>query len=299
MIIEKIAIDQYFDKKSIFFKLWNRYEKKTNLPNYLKKINIYNYEDFKEKIFSNSNKFAEEIVLSLLSGNAIILKNAFEKSFLSHLKNELSKIFLNSKSEFHKIVEHCPNFYRNITADLSKKYAFKQIKHTHYFFPWNEDFNKLYFETFKKWQVIKYLSGYKKNAFEKNTPKNGIVDRIQIVKYPFNIGNQVLHQDPYLYQKFFISVYMSKKGKDYIDGGMYFVDQSGNKIDLEELIDIGDLAFGFATLHHGVDITKILENQKEDSSSGRWFMGLYSTVSDYVKNRHTGNPVKKNQFIYN
>ena len=59
--------------------------------------------------------------------------------------------------------------------------------------------------------VLKYLSGYYENAWEKNTPKDGIVDRIQIVKYPPNSGSQELHQDPYIYQKFlFLYTYLKR-----------------------------------------------------------------------------------------
>ena len=66
-----------------------------------------------------------------------------------------------------------------------------------------------------------------------------------------------LHQDPYLYQKFFISSYLTKKGVDYINGGMYAIDKNNEKIDLEKSIDVGDLCFGIATIYHGVDTCDI------------------------------------------
>lgn len=292
MINKDIKLGQYLDKDNLYLKFWKKYENLNSLPNYLGEVITYDFKEFTKKAYSESDNFAEDLVLSLLSGNVIILKNAFDESFLINLKRKLSHIFLNGQSSFHKIIENCPNFYRNITNDLSKKYAFHQVKQTHYFFPWNDDFHNLYFETYKRWQVLKYISGFKKNAWEKNTPKDGIVDRIQLVRYPPNHGELELHQDPYLYQKFFISVYMSKKGKDYINGGMYFVDKNNKKIEFEDLVDIGDLAFGFGTIYHGVDITNVSMEEFDKISSGRWFMGLYSTVSDYIEKRHTGNPAR-------
>jgi len=60
----------------------------------------------------------------------------------------------------------------------------------------------------------------------------------------------------------------------------------------DDLVDVGDMAYGFATLYHGVDISKTIEKTSNNDTTGRWFMGLYSTVSDYVENRHTGKPSK-------
>ena len=70
-----------------------------------------------------------------------------------------------------------------------------------------------------------------------------------------------VHQDPYLYQKFFISSYLTKKGVDYINGGMYAIDKNNEKIDLEKSIDVGDLCFGIATIYHGVDTVIFLQVQ--------------------------------------
>jgi len=68
------------------------------------------------------------------------------------------------KTNFFKIHEGCPNFYRAITKDLAKNYSFKQIKQTQYFFSWNPDIWNLYQETYKRWRVLKYLSGFYKDV---------------------------------------------------------------------------------------------------------------------------------------
>ena len=83
---------------------------------------------------------------------------------------------------------------------------------------------------------IKKLMGYKPEIFEKNTPKDGIVDRIQVVRYPSKYGFRDPHSDPYKYQKFFISGYMSKKGEDYVDGGFLCFNGKDEIIDVEDLI---------------------------------------------------------------
>ena len=52
------------------------------------------------------------------------------------------------------------------------------------------------------------------------------------------------------------------------------------------------MSFGFGAIYHCVDFLKNVTNNKIDDASGRWFMGLYSTVSDYVTNRHIVKPAK-------
>ena len=285
-------LNKYKDPNNIYNELWNKYENITNPPTYYRNIIEICFNEFYEKAFSNDNGFALKLVNNLLNGDVYLLKKAFPSKYMKELKEKTAENWKYKKSEFYKIHENCPNFYRNITEDLADKYAFKQIKETQYFFPWNVDINNIYAETYKRWRVLKYISGYHKDIWEKNTPKDGVVDRIQIVKYPLNSGKLELHQDPYLYQKFFMSVYITKKGVDYKDGGMYFIDQNKKKFFLEDRVDIGDMSFGFGTIYHGVDVSSPINNETVNSINGRWFMGLYSTVSDYVNNRHTGNPAR-------
>ena len=41
-----------------------------------------------------------------------------------------------------------------------------------------------------------------KKVWENTIPSDGIVDRLQVVRYPPKSGYLELHQDPYLYQNF-------------------------------------------------------------------------------------------------
>ena len=134
------------------------------------------------------------------------------------------------------------------------------------------------------------MGGRKYNEFEKNTPKDGIVDRIQVLKYPPG-GSLETHCDPYHNQRTFISIYMSTRGEDYKSGGFYVIDKDNKKLDLEEYINAGDIGFGYASIMHGVDKIDGLENCEWDTNKGRWFIGLYSNDSDEVKNRITSKSI--------
>lgn len=288
---DEIDIKKYYDKNNLYYDLWEEKLQKNKFPKYINKTKTIDYSLFEKEILSQNMQFAEKLIDSLIKGDIYILKKAYNAEYLIDLKKKADNLIKNSKSTFHKIYENCPNFYREINEDLAKNYSFKIIKDSLYFFPWNEDFNNLYKETYKRWRLLKYISGYFSNCWENNTPKHGIVDRIQIVKYPPHSGRAELHQDPHTYQKFFISVYMSKRNVDYKDGGMYLLDKNQNEIEIENNIDVGDLAFGCASILHGVKRTfPINDSDLKDSLKGRWWMGLYSTVSDHVKNRQTGRP---------
>jgi hypothetical protein len=131
--------------------------------------------------------------------------------------------------------------------------------------------------------------GLEPNAYENNTPKDGVVDRIQLVNYPSEIGYLEPHTDPFLYQKLLISVYMSKVGKDF-DGLGFYVFKNENEIkSVENNIEVGDIGIALATVCHGVAPVK---NKFTKSQDGRWFLSLYSNESDEVQNRHTSKPFK-------
>jgi hypothetical protein len=189
------------------------------------------------------------------------------------------------------MLEGTPDFHRLIDEELGKKYSFFQVKHSAYFFPWNDDPLNLFPVIMPRWRPLKFLGGFRWDEYEKNTPKDGVVDRIQIAHYMPQVGMLETHSDPYKHQRLFISAYMDKRGVDYEGGGFYVIDQSKRRVFLEDQVDVGDIGIGYATVCHGVapcDAHKTFDISKTD---GRWFVGLYSNASDEVKDRHTGYSV--------
>ena len=136
--------------------------------------------------------------------------------------------------------------------------------------------------------------GLESNAYEQNTPKDGVVDRIQIAQYPSRIGFLEPHSDPYLHQRLFFSGYMTKRGVDYEVGGFYLVGQKDEVVEVENDINVGDIGIGYATVWHGVAPCNKDKEPNWNSIEGRWFLSMYSNASDEVKDRHTGHPVKLN-----
>ena len=83
---------------------------------------------------------------------------------------------------------------------------------------------------------------------------------------------------------------MSKKGVDFDGLGFYLLGKDNEVIAAEDLIDIGDIGIGFATIHHGVaPVNKKKEPSWNDVNDGRWFLSMYSNESDIYKERHTSS----------
>ena len=271
-----------------FKKEWKAIEHEDTQPRWCSgNVIEYSYDEFQKDVMLQNSRRVKSIIESLYLGDVFILKNGFPKDYMLRLKKIMHEYGKKSESSFHKMLEGCPDFHRQITPELAKNYGLRQIKHSYYFFPWNKDQFNLFGSIYKRWGVFKFLSGFQFNAYEKNTPSTGVVDRLQIAKYPSGVGELEVHSDPYLYQKVAISVIMAKKGEDYETGGAYVLGENRQRIDLEDALDIGDIYLVYPTVCHGVETIDKGSKVDWNSIKGRWFMGFYSNASDENVRRHT------------
>ena len=277
-----------------FKKIWEENEKIYVQPQRLRKVIHKHYSQFSKLIWRQDNRFLESIVESLYAGDLYILHGAFSKFFMDEIQRKTMEFYTSKPSQFFKMVEGTPDFHRVIDEETGKKYSFKVCKHSSYFYPWNNDPLDLFETIYHRWRDIKLLMGLNPWEYKTNTPKDGVVDRIQIAQYPSKIGFLETHSDPYLHQRLFFSGYMSQRGVDYEGGGFYLIGQNGERVEVEDEIKVGDVGIGYATLHHGVAQCNLHLEPDWESDAGRWFLSMYSNASDEIQNRHTGHPVKEN-----
>lgn len=279
-------------RENVFKTIWKEIESTGSQPRRLRRILYVPFERFKKKIIEQDPTFARNIIESLYAGDVYVLQGAFPKEFMINIKQKLHEHGLKTSSEFYKMTEGCPNFHRIIDENVAASYAFTAIKHSYYFFPWNSDEFDVFGETYQRWRPIKLLSGLNADEYEKNTPKDGVVDRLQVVHYPRGSGKIETHSDPFLHQRLIISCIMSRRGEDYKTGGVYFIDAQGKEFDCEDQLEIGDMLVYYPTILHGVKTVDEGSEVNWRVIEGRWWFGPFSNATDTKENRHTGYGVK-------
>jgi hypothetical protein len=273
--------------------LWSKYLKK-GMPRFAKGTYKLTYHEFLEIIKTKNYERIEDIIIKMSAGYILHLEGCLSLETTRSLKKSTVEFWHNEPSSFHKMLENVPNFHRIIDENVSQNYSFRAIKHSAYYFPWNEDITGVRDVVMSRWGKIKVLMGLSEFEYTKNTPISGAVDRIQVVLYPPRYGVLETHVDPYHNQLCFISGYLTTRGEGYNQGGFYAINEQGEKLDLESEMREGDMGVGLATIQHGVSRIDPDCHESEidwNGSKGRWFLGLYTNDSDEVSFRRTGTSV--------
>lgn len=253
---------------------------------------LMRWAEFADRVESGDPGFVGWVTHMLYGGQVMLLKGAFPERFMRDLQEKTAAWTRGRPPSFHKMLEGSPDFHRVIDLEDGKKYAFRCCKHSAYFYRWNDDPLGVWPQITARWRVAKQAMGLRADEYENFTPKDGVVDRIQVVRYPPAIGHLEPHADPHLHQRLFFSAYMSKRGVDYEGGGFYLVNKWNHAIFLEDLIDVGDACLGYATVVHGVAPADRGKATDWSAPDGRWFLSMYSNASDMMPARHTARPVK-------
>jgi hypothetical protein len=271
--------------------IWNKNIEKCGMPTASTGSFLLEYDNLRNAVKGKKFFDLEDYIKKMVDGKILILKNTLSKSITKKIKRNTRNFWAENSSAFHKMYDNCPNFHRIIDASNTSNYSVDRIVHTSFFFPWNKDDLGVRDIIMDRWRVIKEFTGLQPTEYENNTPSKGTCDRIQVVFYPPKYGLLDTHSDPTHNQLTFVSGYLSTRGKNsqYTAGGLYAIDNSGSKIDLEDNIVEGDFAVGLASIKHGVSqIDPEYRGELDwNGRRGRWLLGLYSNDSDHVKNRKT------------
>ncbi len=245
--------------------------------------------EFETKIRSGDKK----LISDFYSGDAFIITKVVDPAYLNQMKEKVIKWGKKLEPDYQPMVEGARDFHQYIKDDeTSLKYNINPVRHSYFFFRWNQDPVGAFECGDHIWGLIKLLGGFEYDEFILNTPKDGIVDRAQIAHYPIGAGRIPKHTDPFHNQKAILGVYMSQYGEDFEDGGIYFLDREENEVLLEPKIEKGDAVIAYPTVVHGV---RTIDPHKQpnwnDYESGRWFLGLYTNDSNQKKHRLTSHRV--------
>jgi len=281
---------------SKYKKIWDDLLRVKKLPNTCSGVIEISYEKFKLLSDKFDQNTATKFISNFLDGKVLIVKNAFSENFVHEIKSKVKRFWLENPDTYYEMSEGCPDFHRIITPEKAKNYAVGAVRHTTYFFPWNNDPCKFNERIYERWRYSKYIAGLNFREYENNTPKDGCVDRIQIVCYPPRYGGVEKHVDNTNNNFLAISCYFSsRKNSDFSKGGFYCLNENKEKIDIEKYIGIGDMSLYCPTIEHGVFPIDPESQKKYDWNSGigRWWMGLFTTDSNMKKKRTTSQSLEK------
>ena len=207
---------------------------------------------------------------TLSSGDTVVWRNFLPSEQVQKITSYLSNIGGNSFPNYSQIVRGAPNFHR-LNMDDPRAHV-RGCFHQFSFFPWNQDVFGLFTHFKKLFQVKNLVSGNRVDRyFDDDTEP--IVPRLSFQFYPSGCGFLNKHRDPVGEHQLVVpTVCLSAKGADFRTGGAYVVDASGNKIDLDSKLSIGDVVFFDAALEHGVDLIDAEVTPDWLSFSGRWVL---------------------------
>ena len=278
---------------STYKKEWKKIENERPRPHYLRSIITMRMADFVSKILEGNDQDAKELVDSIYSGDAYILKGAIGKSEAEEFKQKVINWSKTIKSEPQQMIDGCRNYhYYNDSISEKEKFpdGYTSVEHSYVFFRHNGDELGLFERLDEYWDAIKILSGADKNSFKKNIPSDGVIDRITFLQYPVGQGEITTHFDSSFAQKVLLGSVLAQIGEDYDYGenGFYLMKPDKSKVYIEnEDVEKGDFVCVYPTMYHGVPrVTKSDYKQSEKIlKSGRWYLQLYSPQSHEIKNR--------------
>lgn len=271
-----------------FLKSWLNLEEKYPIPRRLRNFIKMDWQEFEDRIYNQSDADVKFFTESLYAGDVFIAQKAFKKEFLEEMIRRAFIFGRTTQVGFKPMIDNSPDFHVVIDEEESKKFNYNACRHSYFFFPWNQDPIGVWEETMKKWRVFKFVGGFDKYAYENAVPSRDlIIDRLQIIQYPSGGGGLESHIDPRHNQRMFLGAFMSKRGVGYKEGGIYIMNDQKEKVDVEPLVDIGDMICGYPTVVHGVNPIDPGTKLDWNTPNGRWFLALYSNDSNYVQNRKT------------
>jgi hypothetical protein len=255
------------------------------IPKKARNIKILDYSS----MMLQDKDFICEMNKDLKNYDAYIMKNMIDKKLIDNIKKYLVNVANASLPRYEFLKEGCPDFHRVNMLDERSYVA--SIMHQFLFHPWNQNVFDL-FEKMKEIYYLKNLSGgFNIEDFLYNTPNDGHISRLSFHNYPAGGGLLKKHADPVGDHQLTVPVLqMSQKGKDYEQGGLYIVTQDDSVIDIDSMMEKGDVFFFQAEVIHGVAPIDPHKELNWLSFEGRWMM--LASVIKTIGNSKTANALQ-------
>ncbi|GAA5510443.1 hypothetical protein [Novipirellula caenicola] len=199
----------------------------------------------------------------------VVLKGVFAKEDLQRVRENTVSYIAENPPTNPMIEAGVTNFWRR--DDNPAKSAVKRVKQFFASFYWNDDLAGES-DMMKAMSVLRNeIAGLPATYTIAGMEPDGFMTYGNVTHYPSGGGKLNKHQDPPNKQFAVIIASMSKKGSDFEQGGFY-VEMDGNKLDIDQHLDVGDVYLMNPNCVHGVDAIDPQKTLDWDSGSGRWIL---------------------------
>lgn len=244
--------------------------------------------DFSPEMINDPNLILE-MRKNISNNYGYIIRNVINADLIDRIIKYLESIARNSLPSYYPLKEGCLDFHR--INQLDERSYVKACMHQFMFHPWNQNVFNLFSEMEKIYHLKNLVSGLDKESFLNNTPKDGYIARLSFQHYPKGGGMLKKHSDPIGEHQLSVPLLMmSDKSQDFKAGGGYAVTEKDEIIDLDSLMNKGDLLFFNAEVMHGVQVIDPEDELDWLSFRGRWIM-IASTIKT-LANTSTPNSIQ-------
>ena len=188
---------------------------------------------------------------ALEQGQILISRQVLSTELTRRITDYLSTIGRSSLPNWRPIEPGCPNFHR-LNWDDPRAYV-RATFHQFSFFPWNQDVFRLFEKLTDLFRLRNRLCGADENAFLSGNAAEGAVARFSAQFYPSGGGYMAGHVDPVGdYQIVVPILAMSAHGEDFAAGGLWVDLPDGTRLDVDPLVQPGDVIWFHPRRPHGV-----------------------------------------------
>ena len=225
-------------------------------------------------VYSTDTDLNKKIQYSLEKYGFCITKNFFEKHYLQDLIKEIQQTFSidNDIRISGPLKYKMDNFQRLDLGDYKQENA--RFCRMLTYFTWNKD--SIMFDVMKK--LIDFRNdflGLSSNDHIYDIEREKLCNLPKLLQYPIGGGFMNKHTDGVHYHGIMnVLLSLSKRGKDFQTGGVYYHDKEDNFIDVENIVDVGDIYFHDVTTIHGVKAIDPQKNIDLENFTGRLAINL-------------------------
>jgi hypothetical protein len=235
----------------------------------LLEVNTISIDDEHVKLDQDITKIKNHI----RSKKPVIIRNILTNDEANVIRNYAIKMNDSQLPSSPNISSSTPNYHRIDHNEAKSKV--KCILHLFAFFYWNKESEpvKKYFKRmFRLRNVLSDLD----EEYALSDITDGLISLPLVQQYPRGGGFMQEHQDPDNAQKVVVNTILSTFSSDYEKGGLFYRDESGEKIYVDNQLNPGDAFVFYPTLSHGVDPVDEHRTIDWKKTDGRWM--CFSTL---------------------